>query len=90
MSSVSSDGKPNARVILIKDVSQEGFTFYTNYESQKGKELFHNSEGHLTWYSRTQGASIRVQGKIKKIEAEVSDKYFALKPISISFPSYST
>ena len=58
VSSVSSDGKPNARVILIKDVSQEGFTFYTNYESQKGKELFHNSEGHLTWYSRAQGASI--------------------------------
>ena len=39
VSSVSSDGKPNARVILIKDVSQEGFTFYTNYESQKGKEI---------------------------------------------------
>ena len=41
VSSVSSDGKPNARVILIKDVSQEGFNFYTNYESQKGLSLIH-------------------------------------------------
>ena len=77
VSSVSSDGKPNARVILIKDVSQEGFTFYTNYESQKGKELFHNSEGHLTWYSRVQGASIRVQGKVEKIKSNLSDEYFS-------------
>ena len=79
VSSVSSDGKPNARVILIKDVSQEGFTFYTNYESQKGKELFHNSEGHLTWYSRAQGASIRVQGKVKKINSNLSDEYFSAR-----------
>ena len=77
VSSVSSEGKPNARVILIKDVSQEGFTFYTNYESQKGKELFHNSEGHLTWYSRAQGASIRVQGKVEKINSNLSDEYFS-------------
>ena len=77
ISSVDAEGYPNARVILIKDVSKKGFIFYTNYQSQKGKELFHNNKGHLTWYSRAQGVSIRVQGEVKKIDASISDNYFA-------------
>ncbi len=77
VSSVDAEGNPNARVILIKDVSNKGFVFYTNYQSQKGKELFHNNKGHLTWYSRTQGVSIRIQGEVQKIDASISDNYFA-------------
>ena len=77
VSSVDADGNPNARVILIKDVSKKGFVFYTNYQSQKGKELFHNNKGHLTWYSRAQGVSIRIQGEVQKIDASISDNYFA-------------
>ncbi len=76
VSSVDSKGNPNARVILIKDVSNKGFVFYTNYQSQKGKELFHNNKGHLTWYSRAQGVSIRIQGEVQKIDASISDNYF--------------
>ena len=76
VSSVDADGNPNARVILIKDVSNKGFVFYTNYQSQKGKELFHNNKGHLTWYSRAQGVSIRIQGEVQKIDASISDNYF--------------
>ena len=77
VSSVDAEGNPNARVILIKDVSKKGFIFYTNYQSQKGKELFHNNKGHLTWYSRAQGVSIRIQGEVQKIDASISDNYFA-------------
>ena len=77
VSSVDAEGNPNARVILIKDVSNKGFVFYTNYHSQKGKELFHNNKGHLTWYSRAQGVSIRIQGEVQKIDASISDNYFA-------------
>ena len=77
VSSVDAEGNPNARVILIKDVSNKGFVFYTNYRSQKGKELFHNNKGHLTWYSRAQGVSIRIQGEVQKIDASISDNYFA-------------
>ena len=76
VSSVDAEGNPNARVILIKDVSNKGFVFYTNYLSQKGKELFHNNKGHLTWYSRAQGVSIRIQGEVQKIDASISDNYF--------------
>ena len=77
VSSVDAEGNPNARVILIKDVSNKGFVFYTNYQSQKGKELFHNNKGHLTWYSRAQGVSIRIQGEVQKIDASISEDYFA-------------
>ena len=77
VSSVDAEGNPNARVILIKDVSSKGFVFYTNYQSQKGKELFHNNKGHLTWYSRAQGVSIRIQGEVQKIDASISENYFA-------------
>ena len=77
VSSVDAEGNPNARVILIKDVSNKGFVFYTNYHSQKGKELFHNNKGHLTWYSRAQGVSIRIRGEVQKIDASISDNYFA-------------
>ena len=77
VSSVDAEGNPNARVILIKDVSNKGFVFYTNYQSQKGKELFHNNKGHLTWYSRAQGVSIRIQGEVQKIDTSISDNYFA-------------
>jgi pyridoxamine 5'-phosphate oxidase len=77
VSSVDAEGNPNARFILIKDVSNKGFVFYTNYQSQKGKELFYNNKGHLTWYSRAQGVSIRIQGEVQKIDASISDNYFA-------------
>ena len=77
VSSVDAEGNPNARVILIKNVSNKGFVFYTNYQSQKGKELFHNNKGHLTWYSRAQGVSIRIRGEVQKIDASISDNYFA-------------
>ena len=77
VSSVDAEGNPNAGVILIKDVSNKGFVFYTNYQSQKGKELFHNNKGHLTWYSRAQGVSIRIRGEVQKIDASISDNYFA-------------
>ena len=77
VSSVDAEGNPNARVILIKDVSNKGFVFYTNYQSQKGKELFNNNKGHLTWYSRAQGVSIRIQGEVQKIDASISDNYFS-------------
>ena len=77
ISSVDSDGMPNSRVVLIKDVSQDGFIFYTNYESKKGKELFANKKASLTWWSRRQKKSVRVQGVVSKVSEKTSDEYFS-------------
>ena len=68
---------PNNRIVLLKDITQDGFFFYTNYQSQKGKELFANGKGAMTWWSRAQHKSVRVQGLISKVDEKTSDDYFA-------------
>ena len=77
ISSVDSEGMPNNRIVLLKDITQDGFFFYTNYKSQKGKELFANGKGAMTWWSRAQHKSVRVQGLISKVDEKTSDDYFA-------------
>lgn len=77
ISSVDSDGMPNNRIVLLKDVNEDGFIFYTNYQSQKGKELFANGKGAITWWSRAQHKSVRVQGLVSKVDNKTSDDYFA-------------
>ena len=77
ISSVDSDGMPNNRIVLLKDVNEDGFIFYTNYKSQKGKELFTNGKGAITWWSRAQHKSVRVQGLVSKVDNKTSDDYFA-------------
>ena len=77
ISSVDSDGMPNNRIVLLKDVNEDGFIFYTNYQSQKGKELFANGKGAITWWSRAQHKSVRVQGLVSKVDDKTSDDYFA-------------
>ena len=77
ISSVDSEGMPNNRIVLLKDITQDGFFFYTNYQSQKGKELFANGKGAMTWWSRAQHKSVRVQGLINKVDEKTSDDYFA-------------
>ena len=77
ISSVDSDGMPNNRIVLLKDVNEDGFIFYTNYQSQKGKELFANGKGAITWWSRAQHKSVRVQGLVSKVDNKTSDNYFA-------------
>ena len=77
ISSVDSDGMPNNRIVLLKDVTQDGFLFHTNYQSQKGKELFANGKGAITWWSRAQHKSVRAQGLISKVDEKTSDDYFA-------------
>ena len=77
ISSVDSEGMPNNRIVLLKDITQkDGFFFYTNYQSQKGKELFSNGKGAMTWWSRAQHKSVRVQGSISKVDEKTSDDYF--------------
>ena len=64
VSSVDDSGMPNGRFVLLKEVTEIGFLFYTNLDSQKGIELFTNKKGALTWWSRKQGKSVRVQGEV--------------------------
>ena len=79
VSSVNTEGMPNGRYVLLKDVSENGFLFYTNLKSQKGKELFGSKKGALTWWSRAQNKSVRVQGSVKQVSDEVANNYWSTR-----------
>ena len=79
VSSVDTEGMPNGRYVLLKDVSENGFLFYTNLKSQKGKELFGSKKCALTWWSRAQNKSVRVQGSVKQVSDKVANNYWSTR-----------
>lgn len=79
LSTLGLDGFPNGRIVLLKEVDH-GFVFFTNYQSEKGKELEAMGKGALTFYWAELERQIRVKGVIEKISAEESDAYFFSRP----------
>ena len=80
LSTVSSQSIPSARVVLLKGVQSNGFKFYTNYDSFKGKELAENPNACLTFFWPALEQQIRVTGLVEKIDATVSEAYFHSRP----------
>jgi pyridoxamine 5'-phosphate oxidase len=80
LATASLEGRPNARTVLLKDYGPQGFTFFTNYESQKGEELAANPQAALlfTWLELQR--QIRIEGRVEKIATEVSLAYFQSRP----------
>ncbi len=74
------DGKPSARVVLLKSFNTEGFVFYTNYESRKGMELIENPHAAIVFDWHVMERQVRIEGIAKKVSAEESDKYFYSRP----------
>lgn len=73
-------GKPSARIVLLKGIKENGFVFFTNYQSRKGKEMGENSFVSLLFFWKELERQVRIEGKIKKISAEESDEYFFSRP----------
>ena len=76
----TSDGKPSARMILLKEVDESGFVFYTNYRSRKARELDANPFAALVFYWEPLERQVRVEGRVTRISAAESDKYFETRP----------
>src|SRR5438874_6953195 len=74
------DFKPSARMVLLKGIEDGGFIFFTNYNSRKGKELLWNPYGTLLFFWNELHRQVRIEGRVKKISAEESDKYFHSRP----------
>jgi pyridoxamine 5'-phosphate oxidase len=79
LSTVSKDGFPNSRVVLLKELD-EGFVFFTNYESAKGKELESNPKASLTFFWAEIERQVRIVGTVSKVSTEESDAYFLSRP----------
>jgi pyridoxamine 5'-phosphate oxidase len=81
VATVDADGRPAARILLIKGVDARGFVFYTNYESRKGRELAANPHASLLFYWIELERQVRIEGKVEKTSAEESDAYFHSRPL---------
>ena len=77
LATVGADGMPSARIVLLRDVDEDGFIFYTNYESRKSRELTNGKKAALCFYWMQLDKQVRVEGTIEQIDAERSDAYFA-------------
>lgn len=75
-----SDNKPNTRCVLIKEINEEGFVFYTNYESNKGKEIEKNPFVSIVFFWEELKTQIRIKGIAEKVSKEKSEEYFKSRP----------
>ena len=80
LSSVSSDNCPSSRVVLLKEVTENGFTFFTNYKSSKAKDIDANPNVALNFYWPELERQVRIAGIAKKITINDSDTYFKSRP----------
>ncbi|MAV91317.1 MAG: pyridoxamine 5'-phosphate oxidase [Bdellovibrionaceae bacterium] len=80
LATLSPDGRPHNRIVLFKDLSDEGVTFYTNYDSQKGKDLSANPFCEVVFYWDPLGKQVRISGSVQKTSRETSEAYWATRP----------
>ena len=80
LSTVTSDNKPASRVVLLKDVGNKSFTFFTNYKSDKSFDIANNKNVALNFYWPELERQVRISGEANKIDAKDSDDYFKTRP----------
>ena len=73
-------GAPSARMVLLKGVDEDGFVFFTGYESRKGDELAANPRAALVFYWQPLGRQVRVEGRVERVSDDESSEYFATRP----------
>ena len=80
LSTADVNGNSSARIVLLKEIDDTGFVFYTNYGSRKGKDLKENPKAALNFFWDEPQRQIRIEGRIEKISKETSKKYFSSRP----------
>jgi pyridoxamine 5'-phosphate oxidase len=80
LATATPEGRPSARMVLLKGVDARGFVFYTNVESRKGQELTANPFAALCFHWKSLSRSVRVEGRVEMVSAEEADAYYASRP----------
>ena len=80
LSTVDSTGQPSSRMVYIRDIIEEGFVFYTNYNSAKGDDLLNNPKAAFNIFWGELERQIRIQGVVVKVDEKISDDYFNARP----------
>lgn len=81
LATADSKGRPSARIVLLKELDQAGFIFFTNYHSQKGRQLEENPYASIVFNWLELQRQVRIAGRVEKIPSDQSDAYFAQRPI---------
>lgn len=82
LSTVAGDGRPSSRVVLLKGYDRDGFVFFTNYNSRKGRELGGNPHAALNFFWPELERQVNISGRTSKVSAEESDEYFKSRPFT--------
>ncbi len=90
LATCTKDGKPSVRTVLLKDYSESGFVFFTNYSSRKGLELQENPNASILFFWKELGRQIRIEGTIEKISKEESEIYFHSRPFNSQIAALSS
>lgn len=80
LATVGNDGRPSARMVLLKDVGADGFTFYTNLESPKSHQIAENPYAALLFHWKTLNRQVRIEGSVEQVSDAEADAYFATRP----------
>lgn len=81
VATVGADGRPSSRILLIKDVDSDGFTWFTNYASRKGRELAIHPYAALLFHWVELERQVRIEGRVEKLPDAQSDAYFQIRPL---------
>lgn len=84
------DGMPDSRVVLLRDFTENGLTFFTNYQSKKGSDMLENQLAAVNFYWIDLDRQVRIQGKVTKVDAKVSDDYFNSRPRSSQIGAWAS
>ena len=90
LATATADGMPAARVVLLKEFDADGFVFYTNYESQKGRELAENPRAALCFYWPELDRQVRITGSVTKTAREESEGYFHTRPVDSQLGAWAS
>lgn len=74
------DGRPAARIVLLRGVDEDGLAFFSNYTSRKGRQLQENPAAALLFHWQPLGRQVRIEGRVERLEPAESDRYFANRP----------
>ncbi len=80
VATIDSNGRPGSRMVLLKEVNPQGFVFFTNYHSRKGRALAVHPYAALTFFWPELERQVRIEGRVEKLEEAASDEYFESRP----------
>jgi pyridoxamine 5'-phosphate oxidase len=90
LATATADGRPSARMVLLKAADERGFGFHTNYESRKGTELAANPHAALLFWWQPLGRQVRVEGLVARVPAPESEAYFRTRPLASRIAAWAS